>query len=263
MKGSVAIAPMPMPPGDHPLPGVVHLWQMYWPDHRPYLAPYARWLTASEQARAAQRHRQVDQQRFILSRGGLRGLLGLYLGIDPATVALAYGDRGKPFLANATPGLAFNLAHSGDWVVYGFTRGCAIGVDVEAIAPRAHLEGLIRRCLTPAEQAHIAEMGDSGADHAGSCDRRLRQFFAYWTVKEAYLKTTGQGLSYPMAAVEVGNMGDAPCFQQPDSARSWGLYPWQPDAQAVAAVCVAGALHTVALGTLAPALLHPSPPRST
>jgi 4'-phosphopantetheinyl transferase len=242
---SPPFSPLPAPPWPHLAPGIVHLWQLHTPAAAPVIPQWQRWLTAEEQARAARFHRDRDRHTFILSRGGLRWLVGQYLGLDPAAVAFRYGDRGKPYLAPAHspqsgPGLEFNLAHSGDWVVYGFTQGMAIGVDVEAIAPRNHGEGLIQRCLTAQEQQTLS------SDPAS----RQRQFFSYWTAKEAYLKATGQGLSYPMASVEVAWTPDASQARlvQPSTAQDWTLQPWQPDEATAAAVCVADTVREICWG---------------
>jgi 4'-phosphopantetheinyl transferase len=242
---SPPFSPLPAPPWPHLAPGIVHLWQLHTPAAAPVIPQWQRWLTAEEQARAARFHRDRDRHTFILSRGGLRWLVGQYLGLDPAAVAFRYGDRGKPYLAPAHsptsgPGLEFNLAHSGDWVVYGFTQGTAIGVDVEAIAPRNHGEGLIQRCLTAQEQQTLS------SDPA----IRQRQFFGYWTAKEAYLKATGQGLSYPMASVEVMWTADATQARlvQPSTAQDWTLQPWQPDEATAAAVCVAATVSEMRWG---------------
>lgn len=237
--------PLPASPWPHLAPGIVHLWQLHTPAAAAVIPHWQRWLAAAEQVRAARFHRDRDRHTFILSRGGLRWLVGQYLGLDPVAVAFCYGDRGKPHL-NPThnppsgPGLEFNLAHSGDWVVYGFTQGAAIGVDVETIIPRSHGEGLIQRCLTPQEQQTLSSAPAS----------RQRQFFGYWTAKEAYLKATGQGLSYPMASVEVAWVDGFTQAQlvKPSSLQDWTLQPWQPDEATAAAVCVAGTVREIRWG---------------
>lgn len=226
---------LPLPPQPWGLltPGTVHLWQLPIPTTAGWLPQWQGWLAAAERDRADRFHRDRDRHTFILARGGLRWLLGQYLGVAPEAIAFSYGDHGKPQLAappSLDPALTFNLAHSGDWVVYALTRGAAIGVDVEAIAPRRYGEGLIQRCLTPQEQ------------HTLSPDlaTRQRQFFDYWTAKEAYLKATGQGLSYPMTAVEVvWTTAHHGRLVAPSAAQPWTLRSWQPAPAMVAAVCVA------------------------
>src|SRR4051794_1647918 len=73
------------------------------------------------------------RRSWIAGRGALRLLLGNYLGISGRDVRLTQGPRGKPSLALEGPPLHFNLSHCGSVAVFGFTRGCEIGVDVEEV----------------------------------------------------------------------------------------------------------------------------------
>ncbi len=253
-------------------PGTVHLWQFQCSQAQDQIENWWPWLDGDEQRRAQRFYRDRDRHTFILSRGGLRWLLGQYLQQAPQHITFGYGEYGKPELLPALPsevnfpthqgrdsqgrdsqgsdsqapgfsppgGLQFNLAHSGDWVVYGITWAAAIGVDVEVITPRSHLEGLIERCLTPREQTHLA------ADPA----LRLGQFFDYWTVKEAHLKATGDGLRYAMTQVEVDWQSPPRLLQAADSQRVWRIDTWSPAPGVAAAVCVAGAVDGIALGVL-------------
>lgn len=217
-------------------PERVHLWQFYWPPHRLPQVHRHPWLSPEERDRAASFRYEADRQRYGLGRLGLRWLLSRHLGGHPATLEFAYGAYGKPQLAH--PGsardLQFNLAHSGDWIVYGVSRDRAIGVDVEKLAQRPHLDRLIGRCLSATEQASMPT-----ADAA-----RLRCFLALWTLKEAHLKAIGQGLYYPMNRVEIGLL-PTPQLRCPAQvpelpAQPWLLKSWQPAPDYLAAVCVAG-----------------------
>ncbi len=212
-------------------PGSVHLWQMQGTAVTDNLARWHSWLSADETVRAERFHRDQDRRLFILSRGGLRYLVGRYLNRDPAALVFDYGEYGKPGLALASETLHFNLAHSNGWVVYGFSRDRPIGVDIEQVQPRTRLEGLIQRCLTPTEQVNLPT----------DADDRLRVFIHYWTLKEAHLKAIGLGLSYSMNQIEI-LWGSPPCLGIPvrlpkQNPLPWHLRTWHPEAHMVAAVC--------------------------
>jgi len=212
-------------------PGSIHLWQLQWMTVVEQLPHWQQWLSRDEMERANRFRQDLDRHRFILSRGGLRYLLGQYLNCKPAAVAFDYGDHGKPCLIQMGEPLQFNLAHSEGWVIYGFSRDRPIGVDVEQVQPRAYLEGLIQRCLTPAEQANLP------ADEAD----RPRVFIHYWTLKEAHLKAIGQGLSYAMNKVEV-LWGQPPSLGLPAKLPNqeplpWHMRTWHPAENMVSAVC--------------------------
>lgn len=207
-----------------------HVWQLYLPAFQSFLSPWWEWLSPDEQARAQRFYRVEDRDRFILSRGGLRYLLSRYLACRPETLDFTYSHYGKPSLV-ADAKLSFNLAHSGAWVVYALSWETLVGIDVEQIQPRAYLEGLVERCLTPAERQTLA------ADP----QERLHHFFQYWTVKEAHLKAIGLGLSYPMTDIQVEwrpypHLSRA--AQTEDFVgKRWSLQVWEPAADAIAAVC--------------------------
>ena len=91
----------------------------------------------------------------------------------------SYGANGKPYLSGRDD-LFFSLSHSSHYVVCAVTD-CEIGVDIEPISPLR--PAVLRRCFTAVEQQWIGE------DTA--------RFARLWTMKEAYMKLTGTGLSVP------------------------------------------------------------------
>ena len=231
-----------------PTPGVVQVWQLHCSTARSQRSHWHAWLSLEERDRL-QRYRQSgDRDRFILSRGGLRYLLAGYLGIAPAAVRLDYGEYGKPLLLTpAAAPLHFNVAHSGDWVIWGFSPCPYIGVDVEMVQPRQRLSGLIQRCLTTEESDRLPTEPAA----------RLYDFLCYWTVKEAHLKAVGLGLTYPLQQVQVALRPQprlvtaAQVGGQPDGP--WDVHLWQPAPDAIAAVCVGYAQATLQFQSFAAA----------
>lgn len=209
-----------------------HVWQLYLPDVCSYLNQSFEWLSADERDRAQRFIRAEDRDRFTLARGGLRYLLAEYLACSPESLCFAYSDYGKPSLTKSYAPLHFNLAHSGQWVVYAVGSQELLGVDVEQINLRTHLDGLIERCLTVNEQANLAK----------ASREPLRSFFKHWTVKEAHLKAIGLGLSYPMTEVEI-DWTPYPKLARPavvegHKLADWTVRLWSPAEDAIAAVCV-------------------------
>lgn len=215
-----------------PLPHETHLWQLHIPRGQPYRDLWFAWLSDDEQARAARFLRDEDRDRFVLSRGGLRYLLSGYLKDEPDAFTFSYNPYGKPALDQSLLDLYFNLAHSGEWIVYGFSRCQWIGVDVEERVERTYLDSLIQRCLTVEEQSTLG------------CERssRLLDFLKYWTTKEAHLKALGLGLSYPMDEVQV-ELQPTPTLKRPgmvenQTIQDWTVEMWFPSPNAIAASCV-------------------------
>ncbi|MGD1862481.1 MAG: 4'-phosphopantetheinyl transferase family protein [Leptolyngbyaceae cyanobacterium] len=216
-----------------PQTDVVHVWHLRCSAVADSVrSHWTAWLSPEERDRLATYHRQIDHDRFIYSRGGLRYLLASYLGQAPKSVHLVYGRHGKPNLPQRSGSLQFNVAHSGDWIIWGFSCRSLVGVDVEIWQPRRRLSALIQHCLTVEEQAQLSAIPAT----------QLGQFLHYWTVKEAHLKAIGWGLSHPLNQVQVmleptpRLVHAAPVPDKPDL--DWQIELWQPDARAIAAVCV-------------------------
>src|SRR5436190_24345987 len=97
----------------------VHLWLITVPTELDSLAAYRERLRDDERERADRFHFAEDRARFTLGRAVLRELLGRYL--SHSRFSLAANDHGKPHLVAPDHWLEFNVAHSGDLVLLGFT----------------------------------------------------------------------------------------------------------------------------------------------
>lgn len=200
-------------------------------------------LLAPDERRRADRFRTApDRRRFVVTRATLRSLLGRYLGADPHEVPIQYGVHGKPELRTASSriDLAFNLAHSGDLVLFAFARDRRVGIDVEAIRPVPELDLLAQRLFTPRERGVL--------DALEGCERSIA-FFHGWTRKEAFAKALGQGLTlaFERVAVPMGAnaMPAAVPVEAIGVAGRWWLHPLDVRPGYVAAVAVEGDGHRV------------------
>lgn len=102
--------------------------------------------------------------------------------------ALARQAEGKPFFPQY-PRLHFNLSHSGGLALCG-AGAASLGVDIEIVRPRR--EGLARYVCSPAEYAWYEELGGD-----------WESLYTIWTLKEAKVKCTGQGLRQPPREIAV------------------------------------------------------------
>jgi 4'-phosphopantetheinyl transferase len=159
-------------------------------------------LSTDEIARADRFKFERDRRRFVVGRGALRRILASYLERDPKSIHFVYGPHGKPMLADAATsgGLEFNASGSDELAVCAVTAGRPVGVDIELCRPIADGD-LPDQCLTPAERTALSALEPA---------RRLAGFYRLWTLKEAFLKATGDGLSRPMSSVEFDMTPDGP-----------------------------------------------------
>lgn len=196
----LAIATWPDGPARPPRPSAaVDLWiaDLQGPDWPP-----VERLPEAERERAAAILRPDAAARWSASRWALRTVLGRYLGEEPAEVALATGEHGKPRLAEAAERLSFNLSHSAGLALIAVTAGREVGVDVERVQPRRDFLALAERSLDPGAVAAVRDAAP--AERAGA-------FYAAWVEHEARAKCDGGGLGarrretvMATAAVEVG-----------------------------------------------------------
>ena len=186
----------------------------------------------------------LDARRVLTSRACLRLLLGHYLDVPPASVAIAATVNGKPHLAApaATPVLEFNVSHSGDWVVLAFASGLPLGVDVECHRALEFSE-LVNAFFSPQERETWSKIPST--DHT-------QAFFSAWTRKEAYLKGLGLGLFKSLDSFSVAFGFDAAdgllgCESDASAPQRWLIasVDLAPDyACAFAVGSAATALHT-------------------
>jgi 4'-phosphopantetheinyl transferase len=153
-------------------------------------------LHPTERARHERIRIERAARQFLLSRGVLRHLLGCCLGKRPRDVRLTHLAHGKPVLATADNArdLRFNLSHSHGKVVFAFTRGRDVGVDIERVRPEVRCDMLAQRFFSPHEVRTLMSLRDG---------HRTAAFFECWTRKEAFVKAKGTGLTLKLADFDV------------------------------------------------------------
>jgi 4'-phosphopantetheinyl transferase len=233
----------------------VHVWQAAL-NHAPsQIDGWLHSLAEDEQARARKFHFPIDRERFIVARGVLREILGLYLNRAAQSVSFRYGPHGKPALAEESNGntIRFNMSHSHDVALYTVTRGREVGIDVEFIRESVEVEQIAERFFSQREIATLRALPVSLRKYA---------FFLCWTRKEAYIKARGQGLSLPLDQFDVSLTPGEPAAllrtrADPDEALRWSLQELSIGSGYVSALAVEG--HDWCLSCWQ----RPRPPRGT
>ena len=133
-----------------------------------------------------------EEPAYVSMTAGLllQELVQNRLGISPSELELEKSECGKPSVKGHSD-FYFNLSHAGDYVVLGH-GDAPIGVDIERI--REKNEKVAKRCFTEQEYAYVL---------GGDEDTQRSRFYRFWTMKEAYLKLTGQGISVPLNSFEI------------------------------------------------------------
>lgn len=229
--------------------GEVHVWRAGLDVDPARLAALAAVLCADEADRARRFRFDRDRDRFIAGRAGLRIVLSRYLCASPAELRFHYGLHGKPALATDTEAvpagerLAFNLSHAGTYALIAVTPGRRIGVDLETIRPEVARGRIADRFFSPAEVACLRSLPEHEQPPA---------FFALWTLKEAYIKALGGGLSIPLAGFTVSlSWHDASATftaaDDPEASARWSLRRLDPGPGYAGALAVEGPIRRLHL----------------
>ncbi len=109
-------------------------------------------------------------------------------------IKFGYGAKGKPFLLN-DKNLQFNVSHSKDIVICAVAQN-EIGVDIEYTkrASKNYLE-IAKRFFSQSEYNSVKNDGKDA-------------FFKIWTLKEAYVKAIGTGITIPLKDFSVPLKGN-------------------------------------------------------
>jgi len=153
-----------------------------------------RWLgilDQEERERAARFYFDIDRREFIAAHALLRTMLAFYLNRPAPQWHFVSDAEGKPRIdpRNGTHAWPFSLSHTRGLVAAALATDGAVGIDVEHIDPRKADFAMAEAYFAPAEVGLLREVP---ASEQNLC------FFRLWTLKEAYVKATGTGLSTPL-----------------------------------------------------------------
>lgn len=176
-----------------PAEGETHLWWAF-PDriHDPELLErQLATLSAEERERQRRFVSERDRKQFLVSHALVRYALSHYAPVLPRDWQFELNPYGRPSIREPADwrGLNFNLSHTEGRAVVAVAWGIDIGVDVQATVPERDLAEIAERYLSPIEIAQLR--------------KRPEAFFDFWTLKEAYVKARGMGLSIPLDSFSV------------------------------------------------------------
>jgi 4'-phosphopantetheinyl transferase len=174
--------------------------RVWFVEARPLKSDDLQYLTTEERAMAFRFRFEKDRRLFVHGRRVARIILGSELGVPPEAVRFRYGQYGKPELLceEYRSRLAFNLAHSGIYVAFALGYNRRIGIDIEEERAGCDLLDLARHYFCTPEIAALER----------NRSRETELFFRFWSLKEAYLKAEGSGLSLQLTALDVTSIPD-------------------------------------------------------
>jgi 4'-phosphopantetheinyl transferase len=194
------------------------VWRIRISAHVPLISKLWLLLNADEQERANRYYREQDKQRFIVSRAGLRVLLGKYTNQPPQEMEFEIGDNKKPRIKNSgLINLHYNISHSGNYVLVAVADS-EVGIDVEKPDPNLHYREIMDISFSPDEINYVETLPP-----------QLESFYTLWTRKEALLKATAKGIDDGLKFIPAVNGTHTINSDTIGSEKSWIVSSFKVD----------------------------------
>ncbi|SEN94312.1 4'-phosphopantetheinyl transferase [Mucilaginibacter gossypiicola] len=159
----------------------VDVWRINIANHLSFIGELTKLLLPDEINRAGRYYQEKDRQRFVMSRGALRIILGRYLGQQPEDLRFDIGPNKKPFVKTTGATVNYNVSHSDEWVTIAVSK-TGVGIDTEKIDRSFAYKEILADNFSEDEISFINQNNPE------------EKFILLWTRKEAITKLTSQGL---------------------------------------------------------------------
>jgi 4'-phosphopantetheinyl transferase len=132
-----------------------------------------------------------DRDLYLTTHGLVRTALSRYSEVTPDRWVFQYNPFGRPEIAQSDGNsqLRFSISRTDEMVVCLIVFSIDAGIDVEKIRKLDDMETLSENILTHPEILNLRSLPVS---------EQVEGFFTFWTLKEAYIKARGEGLSLPL-----------------------------------------------------------------
>ena len=138
------------------------------------------------------RYRNVLQKKCTLAGEWLvREMLCEITGKEPEFFIISADEKGKLYCDN-TPEIHFNISHSDDLVAAAVCDK-PVGIDIEVVQ-NVSLK-LAKRVCTQKELEYVFGKLPHEEDYLSQNFEYIRRFLEIWTIKEAYFKCVGTGIT--------------------------------------------------------------------
>jgi len=199
------------------------------------LEAYLGLLSPGERDKQRRFHFERHRRQYLVSHALVRLTLSRYVPVEPQAWSFVTNEYGCPRVAGeGSPWLRFNLSHTEGMAMVAVARDVDVGVDVEDALRTGETVGIADRFFAPSEVRALRALEAS---------RQRERFFEYWTLKEAYIKARGMGLSLPLEqfAFELEPGASPRIVFDPrlkDEPEAWQFVQLRPSARHLAAVAV-------------------------
>jgi 4'-phosphopantetheinyl transferase len=179
---------------------------------------YERLLNPVEKTRLSRYVVEHAKEQYVVARALLRTALSRYADVLPDAWEFGSNSHGKPHIIapDIAPSLKFNISHTSGVIACAINCGREVGIDVEYIDGKHDYEDLVHLVLAEAEMIRLNRLPPP---------ERRERFYVLWTLKEAYLKAMGTGLSIPLFELNF-NPEQKPVCMKYESSVSGDITQW-------------------------------------
>lgn len=173
---------------------------------------------------------QLQRDKFVTGRALSRTVLSSVVGEPPERLAFTQVENGKLEL-DGHPWLSHNLSFASGFAALALTSGARLGIDIEADAQDFGLDTVARRFFSPTELSVLC---------ATPGTLQCRRFVEIWTLKEAYIKATGQGFFTELDRLSFA-INKAGCISyslEASSGTTWSFAQFEFLPGLLGAICV-------------------------
>ena len=200
----------------------VHLYQLFLPDYLSYLKYSNLLLSNGEKERASRFINSIDKTRFQIVHILKRKILGRYLDISPVELQFEQTEFGKPYLKMIDNQLYFNISYRGNYALIGVSNNKDFGVDIEQRSSVINKVFFISTYFCNEEIHKINSANRLESDNL---------IFKLWSMKEAYIKAIGSGLTKPINTYNIlPYLSKTTLYPDFDSKNAWHIEHWQTEA---------------------------------
>lgn len=202
----------------------LHIWRLAIDDVDPQLLPAYRGLLSPEELQRMGRFKfEYLQRAYAIARALVRTTLSKYVDIAPENWRFTQGEHGKPEIADCPIPLRFNLSHTNKQLVCAVMLEKDMGIDIENVERSNDVLSIADRYFSALELEELLSLPD---------ELQADRFFDYWTLKEAYMKADGGGISLGLGNFSF-SFGDdiSVSFSSKleDSADQWRFWLFRPE----------------------------------
>jgi 4'-phosphopantetheinyl transferase len=191
-------------------------------------------LIEDEVRRAERFHFDRDRRLFIASRALVRRSLARCINVEPTAFRFDTNEYGRPRIVFPREGrlLRFSASRTNGLAMCAVAFDRDVGADVERLQDCPF--DVARWSFAPVEVRSIDSCPEG---------ERSERFFTYWTLKEAYIKARGLGLSIPLDRFAFHLTETRPPRLEIDpeldrQASGWRFFTLRPTMTHLAALCV-------------------------